>query len=225
MEELRKELAGYIDHTLLKPDAMAPEIERVCDEAIEHRFYSVCVNTSWIETAVHRLEDSGVHVCAVVGFPLGACDPDVKRYEAEVAVDLGAHEIDMVVQIGWLREGRTDLLKREIRDVIEAADERPVKVILETCLLTDEQKRLGCRIADEAGAHFVKTSTGFGGGGATVEDVALMRDAVKQKLGVKASGGIRDTVTAIKMLRAGANRLGTSNSVAIVEGLREGMTL
>lgn len=225
MEELRKELAGYIDHTLLKPDAMNAEIERLCDEAIQHRFFSVCVNTSWVETAAHRLEDSGVYVCATVAFPLGACDPDVKRYETEVAVDMGAHEIDMVIQIGWLREGRADLLKREIRDVIEAADERPVKVILETCLLTGEQKRLGCKIADEAGAHFVKTSTGFGGGGATVEDVELMRDAVKQKLGVKASGGIRDTVTAIKMLRAGANRLGTSNSVAIVEGLHDGMTL
>lgn len=216
MTDTQKELAGYIDHTLLKACATRGDIEQLCAEAKEYGFYSVCVNTGYVELARALLEDTGVKVCAVVGFPLGAMDADVKRYETEAAVDLGADEIDVVINIGRLKDGDDGFVLRELRDVVEAADERIVKVILETCYLNDEEKLRVCKLASDSGAHFVKTSTGFGDHGATVEDVKLMRDAVKDKLGVKASGGIRDTATALAMLEAGANRLGTSASVAIV---------
>lgn len=216
---IHSKLAAMIDHTLLKPDASAPDIDRLCEEAIEHRFHCVCVHGSRVTRAYSRLENTGILVAAVVGFPLGAMDGDVKRYETEVAVDLGADEIDMVLNIGKLKEGDTKAVFREIRDVVEAAEERPVKVILETCLLTDDEVTEGCHLAVEAGAKFVKTSTGFGSHGATVNHVRMMREAVGPKIGVKASGGVRDLETVRAMIEAGANRIGTSSGVAILKGL------
>jgi deoxyribose-phosphate aldolase len=213
------ELARFIDHTLLKPAASAREVEKLCDEARAHRFYAVCVNPSRTELCRHFLDDTDVKVATVVGFPLGAVDADVKRYETEAAIDAGAHEIDVVLNLGRLKDGDWKYVLRELQDVIEAADERVVKVILETCCLTLEEKRTACEVAVEAGAHFVKTSTGFAAAGATVEDVRLMREMVGATIGVKASGGIRDTAAARAMLAAGANRLGTSSGVSIVAGV------
>jgi deoxyribose-phosphate aldolase len=215
------QLAAYIDHTLLKADTMARDIENLCAEARENQFYSVCVNGSWVGQACHFLEGTGVKVASVVGFPLGAMSLDVKRFEAEAAIDDGAHEIDVVLNVGRLKAGDDKYVLRELRDVVEAADEWPVKVILETCLLTREEKIRACKLVVESGARFVKTSTGFSTGGATVEDVKLMRETVGPKFGVKASGGIRDTKTALAMIEAGATRLGTSAGVAIVKGLAE----
>ena len=217
-----KELARYIDHTLLKPDAQRADIEKLCREAVEHGFYSVCVNGSRVELARSLVEDSGVKVAAVVGFPLGAMDSDVKRYETEVAIDHGAEEIDLVLNIAKLKEGDDAYVLRELRDVVEAADERPVKVIIETCLLTEEEKIRACGLVVESGAAFIKTSTGFSTGGATLDDVKLLRQHVGEKFGVKASGGIRDTQTALAMIEAGATRLGTSAGIAIVKGLAAG---
>ena len=212
------DLARHIDHTLLRPDARAADIEQLCREAKEHGFYAVCVNGSWVERARHWLEGADVKVASVVGFPLGAMETDVKRFETEAAVDAGAHEIDMVINIGRLKDGDDNFVLRELRDIVEAADERPVKVILETCLLTDEQKIRACKLVVEAGAQFVKTSTGFGKSGATIEDVKLLRREVGAEFGVKASGGIKDSAAALAMIEAGATRLGTSNGVAIVQG-------
>ena len=212
------DLARYIDHTLLKPDATAADIRKLCAEAKQHKLFAVCVNGSWVELARHRLEGSDVKVASVVGFPLGAMETDVKRFETEAAIDAGAHEIDMVINIGRLKDADDKYVLRELRDIVEAADERPVKVILETCLLTDDEKIRACKLVVEAGAHFVKTSTGFSKSGATIEDVKLLRREVGPEFGVKASGGIRDAVTALAMIEAGATRLGTSNGVAIVEG-------
>lgn len=213
------ELARYIDHTLLKPDATAAQIEKLCAEARTHGFHSVCVNGDRVELARCHLEDSPVQVAAVVGFPLGAMSADAKRYETEAAVDDGAQEIDVVINIGRLKDGDDARVLRELRDIVEAADERPVKVILETCLLTHEEKVRACQLVLESGARFVKTSTGFGPGGATVADVELLRATVGPRFGVKAAGGIRDTATALAMIAAGATRLGTSSGVAIVQGL------
>ena len=213
------QLAAFIDHTLLKPDASARDIEKLCAEAREFKFYSVCVNGSWVASARHFLDESGVKVAAVVGFPLGAMATDVKRFETEAAVDDGAHEIDVVLNVGRLKDGDDKYVLRELRDVVDAADERPVKVILETCLLSPEQKVRACQLVVESGAHFVKTSTGFSTGGATVDDVKLMRETVGPKFGVKASGGIRDTKTALAMIAAGATRLGASAGIAIVRGV------
>jgi deoxyribose-phosphate aldolase len=210
------ELAAYIDHTLLRADATAADIRRLCAEAREHRFHAVCVNGSRIEVARHCLEDSEVKVVAVAGFPLGAMEADAKRYEVEAAVDAGAQELDVVLNLGRLKDGDTRFVLRELCDVVEAAQGMPVKVIIETCLLTDEEKRLACGLVVESGAHFVKTSTGFGPGGATVADVRLLRAAVGPRLGVKAAGGIRDRATALAMIEAGANRLGTSAGVAML---------
>ena len=216
------QLAAYIDHSLLKPDAVAADIEQLCREARTHGFYSVCVNGCWVDHARSLLEETEIKIAAVVGFPLGATSGDVKRFETEAAVDDGAQEIDLVLNIGWLKEGRDKVLLRELRDVVEAADERPVKVILETGLLTDQQKARACELVVESGAKFVKTSTGFNGSGATIEDVKLLRATVGEKFGVKASGGIRDLKTALAMIEAGATRLGTSASVAIIRGLTDG---
>jgi deoxyribose-phosphate aldolase len=213
------QLAAYIDHTLLKPDATAKDIEKLCAEAHTHRFYSVCVNGSRVELARHLLEDSGVHVACVVGFPLGAGIPDAKRFETEAAVDDGAQEIDVVLNLGQLKDGNDKFVLRELRDVVQAADGNPVKVIIETCLLMRAEKIRACRLVVDSGAQFVKTSTGFSNSGATVDDVKLMRETVGPNFGVKASGGIRDTQTALAMIAAGATRLGTSASVAIVNGL------
>ena len=212
------ELASYIDHTLLKPDATREQIEQLCTEAAEHQFTSVCVNGSRVELAYSLLEESDVQVCTVVGFPLGAMDTDAKRYETEAAVDAGANEIDMVMNIGRFKDGEHDYIVREIRDVVEAADDRVVKVILETCLLTNDQIEKACKLVVQAQAHFVKTSTGFGNAGATLEHVRLMRETVGQFAGVKAAGGVRNSEDARAMIQAGATRIGTSNGIAIVSG-------
>ena len=213
------QLAAYIDHTLLKADATAKDIEKLCAEARENKFYSVCVNGSWVAQARHFLEGTDVKVASVAGFPLGAMPGDVKRFETETAIDDGAHEIDVVINIGRLKDGDDKYVFRELCDVVEAADERPVKVILETCLLTQEEKIHACKLVMDSGARFVKTSTGFSTAGATVDDVKLLRATVSPKFGVKASGGIRDTKTALAMIEAGATRIGASASVAIVKGL------
>ena len=213
------QLAAFIDHTLLKPETSLAQIEQLCAEAREHQFFSVCVNGSWVATAYQLLEDSDVKVASVVGFPLGAMASDAKRFETEAAIDDGAHEIDMVLNIARLKAGDDKYVLREIIDVVEAADERTVKVILETCLLTDEEKIRACHLVVESGAQFVKTSTGFSTGGATVADVKLMRETVGPKFGVKASGGIRDLPTALAMIEAGATRLGTSAGGAIMKNL------
>jgi len=215
------QLAAFIDHTLLKADATVADIKKLCAEAREHKFYAVCVNGSRVAEARHFLEGTDVKVASVVGFPLGAMSSDSKRFETEAAVDDGAQEIDFVLNLGRLKDGDDKYVLRELCDVVEAADERTVKVILETCLLTPEGKIRACQLAVESGAHFVKTSTGFGAGGATVDDVKLMRETVGPKFGVKASGGIRDTQTALAMIAAGATRLGTSAGIAIVEGLKK----
>jgi deoxyribose-phosphate aldolase len=213
------QLAAFIDHTLLKPDASLAQIEQLCTEAREHHFFSVCVNGSWVAAARHFLDGSDVKVASVVGFPFGAMSSDVKRFETEVAIDDGAHEIDVVLNIARLKAGDDKYVFREICDVVEAADERTVKVILETCLLTDEEKIRACKLVVESGAQFVKTSTGFSTAGATIADVKLMRETVGEKFGVKASGGVRDAQTAVAMIAAGATRIGTSNGIAIVKGL------
>lgn len=211
-----QEFAALIEHALLKPDALSAEIDRLCDEALEHRFVGVCVHGSRVMRAHTRLEDSDVNVVAVVGFPSGACDSDVKRYETEVAIDNGASEIDVVMNIGRFKDNDQAGIIRELRDVIEAAEERPVKLILETCLLSEEEIVRACQWAQEADVDFVKTSTGFGSAGAKREHVALMRQTVKDTMGVKASGGIRDLATALAMVEAGANRLGTSAGVTLI---------
>ena len=213
------DLARYIDHTLLKPEATLRDIKRLCAQAREHHLHSVCVNGSWVVEARHFLGGSDVTVGTVVGFPLGAADSDTKRFETEAAIDNGAQEIDVVINVGRLKDGDDGYVLRELRDVAEAADERPVKVILETCLLTREEKIRACQLVASSGAQFVKTSTGFASRGATIEDVKLLREIAGEKLGVKAAGGIRDALTALAMLEAGAVRLGTSAGVNILRGL------
>ena len=216
------QLAAFIDHTLLKPDASAAQIEQLCAEAREHGFFSVCVNGSWVAAARHFLDGSEVKVASTVGFPLGAMSSDVKRYETEVAIDDGAHEIDVVLNVARLKAGDDKFVFRELVDVVEAADERTVKVILETCLLTDTEKVRACQLVVESGAHFVKTSTGFSTAGATIADVRLMRETVGPKFGVKAAGGVRDAQTALAFIAAGATRIGTSTGIAILKGLAGG---
>jgi deoxyribose-phosphate aldolase len=215
-----RELARMIDHTLLKPDADAAAIDRLCAEALAHGFYSVCVNGMWVARCRERLAGSPVKVSAVCGFPLGATHTRVKAYEAARAVEDGAAEIDMVLPVGALLAGDAAAVRADIRGVVDAVQGQAlVKVILETGYLNDAQIRLACRLAAEAGAHFVKTSTGFGPGGATVEHVRLMRASVPEAMGVKASGGVRDAAAALRMIEAGATRIGTSSGVAIVTGL------
>jgi deoxyribose-phosphate aldolase len=213
-------LAPYIDHTLLKPEATREDITRVAREAVEYGFATVCVNSSQVATVAGVLEGSAVVPCAVVGFPLGACLSSVKAFEAAEAVRAGAKEIDMVLALGALKAREYALVLEDIARVVEACQPWPLKVILETCLLTREEKLTACVLAKAAGATFVKTSTGFGSGGASEEDVALMRQVVGEDVGVKASGGIRSAEDALRMIRAGANRLGASASVAIVSGQR-----
>lgn len=208
-----------IDHTLLKPEATADDIRRLCAEAREHRFFSVCVNSSWVALAAAELAGSGVAVAAVTGFPLGAMLTEAKAFETARAVEAGASEIDTVLHVGRLRQGDADYVLHDLREVVRAAGTARVKVIFETCLLDDAQKRLACRLSVDAGAAFVKTSTGFSTGGATLDDVRLMKETVGSRCEVKASGGIRDLAAARAMLDAGATRLGTSNGIAIVKGL------
>lgn len=214
------ELAQMIDHTNLRPDATEEDIKRLCHEALEYKFRCVCVNPTNVPMAVDTLEGSGVGVCAVVGFPLGAQTSKTKSFEAEEAIGWGAFEVDMVMNMGLLKSGKEELVGLDIQGVVESSKGRIVKVILETALLTYQEKLKACLIAQIAGAHFVKTSTGFGGlPGATVEDVKLLRETVGEDMGVKASGGIRDLETALKMIEAGANRIGTSSGVHIMEAL------
>ena len=210
-----------IDHTILKPEASIDDIRRLCIEAKEYNFYSVCVNSAYVNVAYNFLLHSDVKVCSVVGFPLGAMIKEAKAYEAKFAVDSGAEEIDMVINIGLLKSGKIDLFERDIKKVREACKASVLKVIIETCLLDDKEKILACKIAKEYGADFVKTSTGFSTGGATEHDVELMRKTVGDKMGVKASGGIKTYEDAIKMINAGANRLGTSSGIAIMKSAKE----
>jgi deoxyribose-phosphate aldolase len=213
------DVARYIDHTLLKPDATREEIEKLCQEARAFNFASVCVNPTWVKECAYSLRGSPVKVCSVVGFPLGATLADVKAYETRRAVFDGATEIDMVINVGALKSGDDATVRRDICAVVEAAHEgcAIVKVIIETALLTDEEKVRACLLAKEAGADFVKTSTGFSKGGATVADIELMRRTVGSEVGVKAAGGVKDLASAREMIAAGATRIGASAGVKIVQ--------
>ncbi len=214
------DLAKYIDHTLLKPAATAEQIDRLCDEAEQYGFIAVCVNPVWVKRVAARLRGSGVKVASVVGFPLGATTPEIKAMEARRALRDGAREIDMVLNVGALKSGDHDLVTRDVRGVSEACREVGAlnKVILETALLTDQEKVVASRLSQLGKAHYVKTSTGFGGGGATVFDVALMRETVGPKMGVKASGGVGSAEEAQQMIAAGATRIGASAGIKMVKG-------
>lgn len=217
--QLKKPLAKYIDHTLLKADATPGQIKKLCAEAEEYQFASVCVNSCYARLAHDCLRGRGVAVCCVVGFPLGAMTPRAMAYEARCAAEDGATEIDMVLPVGALKAGDDDTVRETIGAVVEAVTGRAiVKVILETCLLTDAEKVRACQLAESVGAAFVKTSTGFSSGGATEHDVALMRRSVTSAVQVKAAGGIRDRETALKMIAAGADRIGASAGIQIVNG-------
>ena len=213
-------LARMIDHTLLKPDAVRVEIEQLCAEALHYGFAGVCVNPSYVQTAAKLLRGSSVNVCTVIGFPLGATSTAAKVFETIQALQDGAQEVDMVINVGMLKSGDCSFVRNDIAAVVEAARIRnaATKVILETCLLTDEEIIIVCSLAKDAGADFVKTSTGFSKGGATVHDIALMRKTVGAAIGVKASGGIRTREQALAMIAAGATRIGTSSSILIAAG-------
>ena len=211
-------LNKYIDHTLLKQDATEEQIDRLLSEAKDYDFASVCVNPCWVAHAKSGLENTDVKVCTVVGFPLGATTSAVKAYETKEAIQNGADEIDMVINVGALKSGNAALVESDIRAVVEASGDKLVKVIIETCLLTDEEKVLACQLAQKAGADFVKTSTGFSTGGATLPDVKLMRQTVGPDMGVKAAGGARSYADAVAFVEAGATRIGTSSGVAILKG-------
>jgi len=210
------ELNKYIDHTILKAEATTSEVIKLCEEAKQYKFASVCVNTCFTEIVSEKLKGSNVKTCVVVGFPLGAMATEAKAFEAKWAVEKGAQEVDMVINVGALKEKNYDYILRDIKNVVKAARPALVKVILETCLLTDEEKVKACELSVEAGADFVKTSTGFSTGGATSEDIALMRKMVGKNIGVKASGGVRTKADALKMIEAGASRIGASASIKIV---------
>lgn len=212
-------VAKYIDHTLLKPDSTREQIDKILEEAKKYQFKSVCINPTHVSYASQQLLDTDVLVCTVIGFPLGATTTDVKVFETENAIKNGASEIDMVINIGALKDQRYDEVQKDIEGVIAAANGKTVKVIIETVLLTDEEKVKACELAEKAGATFVKTSTGFAGGGATPEDVKLMKDTVGNRLEVKASGGVRSLEDFEKMIEAGATRIGASAGVQIMEGL------
>jgi deoxyribose-phosphate aldolase len=215
----KAELAALIDHTLLKPEATEEDVAQLCHEAVEYGFKSVCVNGSWVPFVTGRLKGSNVVVCSVVGFPLGAMASQAKAFEAQEAAAAGASEIDMVLPVGHLKGGDTDYVKRDIQAVREALGSGVIlKVIIETSKLTEDEKVLACEIVRDAGGDYVKTSTGFAGGGATPEDILLMRRVVGNDLGVKASGGIRDYASVLAVLEAGASRIGASSGVAIVTG-------
>jgi deoxyribose-phosphate aldolase len=211
-------IAAYIDHTLLKPDATKDQIDVIVEEAAAHKFASVCVNPYWVSYCADKLQGTDVKVCTVIGFPLGASTSAVKALETKDAIEKGAGEIDMVINIGALKSGDLVTVESDIRAVTEAADGVLTKVIIETALLTEEEKVTACELAVKAGADFVKTSTGFSGGGATVADIALMRNTVGPNIGVKASGGVRDREATLAMIEAGATRIGASAGVQIIAG-------
>lgn len=214
-------LSQYIEHTLLKPEATTNDISKVCQEAIKHQFVGVCVNSSYVEFAKSQISSSvnSVKLVCVVGFPLGVCTSESKAFETSLAIRQGADEIDMVIQIGALKEKRYEFVQKDIESVVAAASGKPVKVILETALLTNEEKIKACELSLKAKAHFVKTCTGFMGGGATVEDIQLMKQVVGHQMGIKASGGIKTSEQAKALIEAGANRLGTSSGVSLVSGI------
>ena len=212
-----KNLSRYIDHTLLKADATENEVIKLCNEAKEYDFFSVCINPGFVELAAKELRESNVAVCTVIGFPLGASTPETKAFETRDAIQKGAAEVDMVINISKLKDKKDEEVLKDIKAVVDEADKKAlVKVIIETCLLTDEEKERACKLAKDAGADFVKTSTGFSTGGATKEDIALMRKTVGTEMGVKASGGVRTYEDAVTMIESGATRIGASASIAIV---------
>ena len=213
------ELNRMIDHTILKPEATEAAVQKIIDEAKEYNFFSVCINPCWVAFASEQLADTDVAVCTVIGFPLGANTPEVKAYEAADAIKNGANEVDMVINIGALKSQQYDYVRQDIQGVVDAAKGKAlVKVIIETALLTDEEKVKACELAKEASADFVKTSTGFSTGGAKVADIRLMRETVGPDMGVKASGGVHNAEEALAMIEAGATRIGASTGVAIVSG-------
>lgn len=213
------ELNRMIDHTILKPEATEAAVQKIIDEAKEYNFFSVCINPCWVAFASEQLADTDVAVCTVIGFPLGANTPEVKAYEAADAIKNGANEVDMVINIGALKSQQYDHVRQDIQGIVDAAKGKAlVKVIIETALLTDEEKVKACELAKEAGADFVKTSTGFSTGGAKVADIRLMRETVGPDMGVKASGGVHNAYEALAMIEAGATRIGASTGVAIVSG-------
>ncbi|NST08664.1 deoxyribose-phosphate aldolase [Enterococcus faecalis] len=213
------ELNRMIDHTILKPEATEAAVQKIIDEAKEYNFFSVCINPCWVAFASEQLADTDVAVCTVIGFPLGANTPEVKAYEVADAIKNGANEVDMVINIGALKSQQYDYVRQDIQGVVDAAKGKAlVKVIIETALLTDEEKVKACELAKEAGADFVKTSTGFSTGGAKVADIRLMRETVGPDMGVKASGGVHNAEEALAMIEAGATRIGASTGVAIVSG-------
>ncbi|MGL4774102.1 MAG: deoxyribose-phosphate aldolase [Clostridium sp.] len=214
-----KKLARMIDHTVLKADAREADIRKICEEALKYNFASVCVNPSWVSLCADMLKGSEVEVCTVIGFPLGATSSKAKALETEAAIEDGATEVDMVINVGKLKDGDLEFVKNDIKAVVDAAKGKALtKVIIETCLLTDEEKVKACELSKEAGADFVKTSTGFSTGGATAEDIKLMRETVGPEMGVKASGGVRSAEDAKKMIENGATRIGASASIEICEG-------
>ena len=220
MDSFTKNLLNRIDHTVLKPDATRADVMKICNEAKEYGFASVCVNPCHIQFVAQELKGSGVAPCCVVGFPLGSGLAEVKAFETDACINLGAKEVDMVINIGAAKDGEWAAVQNDIEAVVKAANGRAlIKVIIETCLLNDEEKVQACKAAIAAGADFVKTSTGFSKGGATVEDVRLMRGTVGKDRGVKAAGGVRDLKTALEMIEAGATRLGTSSGVEIAKAL------
>ncbi|MEB6548046.1 deoxyribose-phosphate aldolase [Heyndrickxia sporothermodurans] len=213
-------IAKMIDHTLLKPEATEQQIQTLCEEAKQYSFASVCVNPTWVAFAAEKLKGTDVKVCTVIGFPLGATTSETKAFETKNAIENGATEVDMVINIGALKSGNFDLVEKDILAVTSAAKGKALtKVIIETCLLTEEEKVRACELSVKAGADYVKTSTGFSTGGATVEDIALMRKTVGPDKGVKASGGVRSPEDAQNMIEAGATRIGASSGVKIVQGL------
>lgn len=213
------QLAGFIDHTLLKPESVSAQFDQLCAEAIKYKFMSVCVNSSWVPFVAKKLRGTGIKICSVIGFPLGEMDTRSKAFEARSAIDSGAHELDMVINIGALKSRNLKLVEEDIRAIKRSCRKNTIlKVIIETGMLTEEEKILACEISKKADADFVKTCTGFLGGGATVADIMLMRRIVGPNIGVKASGGIKDYNSAVALIKAGANRLGCGASVAIVNG-------
>ena len=216
---MKQKIAGMIDHTVLKAMTTQEEVVKVCNEAKENGFFSVCINPTHIEFVKKQLEGSNVKVCTVIGFPLGANTPEVKAFETKDAIAKGADEVDMVINIGALKDKNYELVERDIKAVVDAADKKAlVKVIIETCYLTDEEKKIACELAVKAGTDYVKTSTGFGTGGSTPADIKLMRETVGENIGVKASGGVRNEKDAVAVIESGASRIGASSSVAIIKG-------